>query len=253
MRISQLSSLSQSHFIALMGQSNAVGYNQENPDPNTYNPLLGQYIYENNSQTWQQLQQNVNNSGSLTEHIGFQGIELKLMELLHVYYNSDQFLFKWGEGGTSLALNGIGVPYDWSPDSFNDHMYKSAVANFNSAVSLFPVQSMSCKVLIWIQGENDTNLEYANNYQTNFIKFITALKIAWNCPNLKVIQTGLSNTQTNYDPVYVNLINQAKINLSINGNKYVNTDGAESNGVHFTTAGYQDIAQRVFDVLITMI
>ena len=70
-----------------------------------------------------------------------------------------------------------------------------------------------------------------------------------------VIQVGLSNNQITYPSIGITNVNNAKIAYSINGNKFISTDGAsvQGDGVHFSSAGYEDIAQRVFDVLITML
>jgi len=73
--------------------------------------------------------------------------------------------------------------------------------------------------------------------------------------NLKVIQIGLSNNQIAYSTIGRNTVNAAKMDYAINGNKFINTDGAEvqPNGVHFSTVGYEDIATRIFNMLITML
>lgn len=255
--IRTLSNLKSSHFISLMGQSNASGYNTPDADENQYNPRLGQYIFDNVSMEWQALQQNKNNGGKYYSYVGFQGIEMKLMQLLKNYYGADQYIFKYSEAAAPIALGDDPdvFPYNWSPLSAHPQNYKGCVNNFNYAKTHFPAQMPRMKVLIWIHGESDVNTIDADNYQRNFITFINALKNDWNTPGLKVIQTLLSDTQTFYNQSLKAVINNAKINLSVNGNRYVNTDGAEtqSGGVHFTTSGYEDIAQRVFDVLITML
>jgi len=249
--ISTLSALKNSKFISLMGQSNANGY-QTPPDVNTYLPQPGQYIFENVSQTWQRLQQNFNNGGAYHDYTGSVGMEMTLMQMLKEHYGADQFMFKFAEGGTSLGHADTG--YDWQPGETNDYMFNGAVDMFTTAVRTFPAQMPQMKVLIWVQGENDTDATNANNYLTNLKTFINALKVAWNLPNMKVLQTLLADTQTVYDTTNKTIVNQAKIDFSVNGNKYVNIDGADCpGGVHFSAAGQAYIAVKVFDTLITML
>ena len=259
MNVATLSTLKRSHFISLMGQSNAVGYNSLIPDTHLYNPQAGQYIFDNVAMQWQPLQQNKNNAGKPYTYLGYQGVELTLMQLLKDYYGMDQYLFKYAEGATSLAVNLSAPPYDWNNLSANPYMYNGCVANFNEAIASFPAQLPAMKVLIWMQGESDAaNNIMANQYQSNFESFIAALKNKWNLPNLKILQVLLSDTQTNIDNTLKSIVNTAKVNLSIDGNKYVNTDGAETYGgfvdaIHYSTTGYADIARRIFNVLITML
>jgi hypothetical protein len=255
MRISSLSNLKRSNFIALMGQSNANGY-QFPADANTYLPRSGQFIFNNVTQSWERLQQNYNNGGSYHIYTGSVGCEMKLMELLYAYYGTDQYLFKYGEGGTSIDPTPAPGTYNWSPFSVDDpYMFRGCVNSFNDSVASFPAQMPEIKVLIWIQGESDMLPEQANAYETNFRNFINALKNDWNLPGLKVLQTLLADTQTALGGPNKAIINTAKINYSINGNKYVNIDGAEvaDGGAHFTSVGQNYIAQKVFDTLITML
>ncbi len=237
-----------------MGQSNAAGY-QTPSDTNTYRQRKGQYIFNNVTQLWEPLQQNYNNGGSFQDYTGSIGVEMKLMELLHSHYGSDQFLFKYTSGGTPLAHKEDGELYDWTPDSSADYMFNGSVKSFRRAFNIFHTQIPPVKILIWIQGENDVSLERANQYQANFAAFIKELKNRWNTPTLKVLQTLLSDTQTAYNGLGKTIINEAKMNYSINGNKFVNIDGAEvaDGGVHFTAEGQDYIAQKVFEVLKTML
>jgi hypothetical protein len=254
-----LSSLKNSHLIGLMGQSNANGESNANgvypiaADTNVYAPQVGQYIYDPAVSLWQPLQQNKNNSGAPATFTGYTGPEMKLMQLLRDYYGADQYMIKYAQGGTSIATD-AGTLYNWSPSSLDTLMYKGAVANYKAAMSSFPVQKIKMKVLVWIQGEADTGTVDANAYRANFEDFISNLKNEWNLPDLKVLQTGLSNNQTAY-LVNQSIVNTAKQNLSIGGNKYVSTDGAEvaTDGAHFTVAGYEDVATRIFNTLITML
>jgi hypothetical protein len=238
-----------------MGQSNCNGY-QFPADINTYLPRSGQYIFNNVTQQWQPLQQNYNNGGSYHVYTGAVGCEMKLMELLNAHYGTDQYMFKYGEGGTSIDPTPTPGSYNWSPLSVDDpYMFKGCVNSFNDAVVSFPAQMPKMKVLIWIQGENDCDSDRANAYETNFRNFIKALKNGWNLPGLKVLQTLLADTQTACDSTAKSIVNAAKVNYSINGNRYVNIDGAEvaEGGVHFTAAGQAYISQKIFDVLITML
>ena len=255
MRIKNLASFKNSKRVGLHGQSNCSGF-QFPPDLNTYLARKGQYIFNNVTQVWEALQQNHNNGGSFHDYTGSIGCEMKLMELMHEYYGADQYLFKYAEGGTPLAPKVDGELYDWVPGTANAQMYNGCVTNFKNSERLFPAQMPHLDVLIWIQGENDAGGERANDYYQNFHNFITNLKNDLNLPNLKVLQTLLADTQTAYNGPGRDIVNTAKINYSINGNRYVNMDGIEvaADNVHITANGWNnDGAQRIFDVLKTML
>ena len=253
MRISSLSELKNSHFIGLAGQSNANGY-QVPADTAVYEPRKGQFIFNNVTGLWEQLQENHNNGGAFYDYTGSVGCEMELMRLMHNYYGADQFLFKYAVGGTSLApKDGGGETYDWVPGTADAQMYNGFVANFRQAHFSLPNQMLRMKVLIWIQGENDAGGARAAAYKNNLINLINAFKNALGLPQLLVLQTLLANTQTAYGDKSV--INNAKIDFSTGGNKYVNIDGAEVGGdaVHFTVAGQAYIAGKLFTVLKTML
>jgi len=257
MRLNVIAPLKQSHFILMSGQSNAAGY-QDGGDSNTYLPRLGQLIYDCPSDEWQHLQQNWNNGGTYSIYRGSIGCEMRLMQMLKDYYGGDQFLFKYSAGGTSISpIDSIEDPprYNWGPESVQPYMYHGLISSARKAFDSFPAQFIKPKVLVWIQGENDTDAEDANNYQVNFADLIASIKRDLNLPNLKICQTLLADTQTAYNGIGKTIVNQAKINYSVNGNKYINIDGAEVavGGVHFTAAGQDYIAQKIFDVLKTML
>jgi len=254
MNTASISPMKNSHNILFMGQSNCGGFNQPAPDPATYPALKGQYIFEPLTATWQQLQQNKNNSGCPFGFLGFFGSELKLMQLMSDYYGSDQYMIKYAQGGTSLSADTADL-YNWSPESTGDFMFKGSVINYHTAMANFPVQKITPKVMIWWQGEDDTDTVNAAAYQDNFSNYIAAFKNQCALPNLKIIQVGLSDNQTAYGSAGINQVNAAKRNLSIHGNKFVSTDGADvqSSGVHFSSLGYEDIAERLFDMVITML
>ncbi|WP_295795170.1 sialate O-acetylesterase [Mucilaginibacter sp.] len=249
-----------SHVIILHGQSNANGLANSNgvypaaPDTNIYLPKKGQYIFNPVTMLWERLQQNKNNDGTpVTPVLGYTGVEMKLMQLLSDYYGSDQYLIKYAQGGTSVSLTS-GTLYNWNPDSTDTIMFKGAVSNCLAAINKLPSLGLKPTLEIWIQGEADTGTTDANNYKTNLTYYQTEFRNRCGLPNLKYIQTGLSNNQTAYLTNQA-IVNSAKMAMSINGNHYVSTDGAEVgiDGVHFTVAGYEDIAQRIFNVAITML
>lgn len=244
------------HLIGIMGQSNAVGLGavgtQNVPDTATYSPKFGQYIFNPQTLAWEKLQQNYNNAGGSTTFTGYTGIEMVLMDMLYDYYGTDQYVIKYGAGGTPISTT-TGDPLNWSPDSTNELMFKGAVANHKSAIAQFPLVDKKMEVLIWIQGENDA--PDAVDYATNFENFIDQWKNQTGNPNLKVLQTSLSNNQGSYSTTSKAIINNAKMVYAINGNKYVSTDGCQvgADSTHFTPYGYQIIAERIFPYLIKML
>ncbi len=254
MRITQLSTRKNSHNLWFAGQSNCNGLNGISPDTASYPALSGRHIFNPFSQAWEKLQQNYNNSGAPLGFTGYVGIEIKLMQLLYDYYGTDQYMMKYAQGGVALATD-AGTIYNWSPDSTDDYMFKGFVSSYFAAKNSFPAVWIPPKILIWWQGESDTGLADSIAYRSNFNYFMSNLKNQCNLPNLKVVQVLLSNNQTGYDSTGRTNINNAKVAFAINGNKVVNTDGAsvQVGGAHFTTAGYLDIAQRIFNLIITML
>lgn len=252
MRISNLTQLKDSHLIGLAGQSNANGY-QTALDTAVYDPRKGQYIFNNVTRMWESLQQNRNNCGAFFDYTGSIGCEMELMRLLHEHYGADQYLFKYAVGGTSLAPKNEGESYDWVPNTANAQMYNGFVNSYRQAYAGLPNQMLRMKVLIWIQGENDAGGDRASVYKSNLISLINSLKNALGLPNLLILQTLLADTQTAFGDKTI--INNAKIDFSIDGNKYINIDGAEtsSDGVHFTKTGQAFIAQKIFNVLVNML
>lgn len=257
MRVNNLSNHKNSHFLLSGGQSNMAGYQASGPDTTTYPPRKGQYIFDNPTAEWQRLQQNWNNGGTQIVYRGFVGCEMRLMELMHEHYGADQFMFKYSAGGTSISpIDNITIPpsYNWGPESVQPYMYHGFIDSCRTAINTFPAQYNKPKVLLWIQGEDDTDIERANAYQQNFINLIACIKRDLNLPNLKVLQTLLADTQTAYGEVGKNIVNNGKRNFSVNGNKYVNIDGADCpGGVHFSEAGQAYIAEKIFPVLKTML
>jgi hypothetical protein len=256
MNLEDLAALCKSHFWFNAGQSNDAGF-QEVPNTSTYLPKFRNYVFDNPTQTWQQLQQNINNGGTPGIFRGYVGCEMRLMELMTEYYGAAQYMFKYSAGGTSISpIDSIETPprYNWGPNSVQPLMYKGFIDSARVAMRTFPVQHIKPKVLLWIQGEDDTDPDKANAYQQNFINLIKAIKRDLNLPNLKVCQTLLADTQTAYGDSGKAIVNNGKINFSVNGNKYVNIDGADCpGGVHFSIAGQKYIAEKIWPVLKTML
>ena len=256
MRINNLSALKNVNLVGLMGQSNANGFpfNDGYVDPNFYEPQYGRYIFEPVGQTWQVLQRDINNHGGPTSNTagdGF-GIEMRLMELLYEYYRVDQYMIKYAAGGTSISPD-AGAEYKWWPDSTADYMFNGSVANYWAAMNSFPIQKTEMKVLIWIQGENDNApIEVAGQYQRNFLYMARQMINQYNLPNLKFLNVGLGDGQTGISNKEV--INQAKRNITINGSRFVSSDGLETReGVHFTGDSLNTLAERIFDMYLTMV
>jgi len=258
MRLSNLSALTNVNLIGLMGQSNANGipFDVDHIDDGKPYPLQhGRHIFEPVSRTWQILQRDVNNHGgpnALTVGDGF-GVEMRLMELLYNYYGTDQYMIKYASGGVPIAED-TGATYNWSPTSEDGFMFNSSVNNYWDAMNTFPANNINMKVVIWIQGESDGELSIdAGAYQSNFLKMAKEMMNQYNLPNLKFLNVLLGDKQTNIAP-YKDAINQAKKNITINGSRIVSADGlATREGVHFTSDSYNTLAERIFEVLITML
>lgn len=174
---------------------------------------------------------------------------------MYEYYGADQYIIKYAEGGTSLAEKSGTELYDWQPGTADAQMFNGFVNTLRTAQASFPAQKLKPKVLIWIQGENDTDSTAANAYYNNLQKFVAELRNRLGLPDLLLLQTLLADTQTAYNSAAKAVVNSAKIAFSQYGHRYVNIDGAAigSDNVHFTAAGQAYIAQKVFNVLKTMV
>lgn len=256
MRNPQLSTLKSINLIGLMGQSNAIGFPFDDSyiDPLTYDPQSGMYIFEPVSQTWQVLQRNINNHGGPTSNSagdGF-GVEMRLLQLLYEHFGVDQYMIKYAAGGIPIAED-TGDNYNWSPNSTSEYMFKASLANYWAAMNSFPVQKIEMKVLIWIQGENDTTtIGDAGAYQRHFMNMANQIINQYNLPYLKFLNVGLGDGQTSIG--FKDVINQAKRNITINNSRFVSSDGlATREGVHFTGDSLNTLAERIFDMYLTMI
>lgn len=251
-----LSTLKNVNLIGLMGQSNCNGFPYADgfDDTTVYPQEHGRYIFDAVSNTWQMLQQDVNNRGApFGASDGF-GVEMRLMELLRDHYGADQYMLKYAQGGIPIAQD-TGAVYNWSPNSADDYMFKNSVNYYRAAMNSFPVQKIPMKVLIWIQGEADLNSsEDAAAYEANFNNMYAQFRNQLNLPGLKVLNVLLGDGQTGAGGQNAGVVNAAKRNITYNGSRYVSADGlATHDGVHFTGDSYNTLAQRIFDVLITML
>lgn len=245
------------HLIELLGQSNAQGSATTGLYPDLSGALSGCYIYDFGvTQSFNVLQQGVNNLQLTTHEQGGFGVELRLMKMLKDYYSKNQYMIKCTLYNTGLAQNAASK--DWSPSSTGE-LYDTSNAVHSRAVVALP-NNKPPKALIWIQGEFDCNpggVAATNAYQTNLSNFIAAKRSAYGYANMPFIIVKLGNMQlpvlnaTNF-----NTIRSAQDALATQPNVYaVSADGAPTqvgNEAHYTAYGYDLIARRIFDVLIKL-
>lgn len=241
---------SASHIIIeINGQSNAVGAALISTLPSDLSFIPNAFIYSPQTIGFESLTPNGNNSGvfgltgdgSSDARTGKFGVELRLMKLLSDYYRDSVFLIKAAMSNSSLHSD----PHtDWSETSINEN-YQSSNNNHNSAIA---ITGGELKAYIWIQGENDANLNYAGSYQTNLYNFLSAKRIAYGQSNLPILIVRMGNNQTAYGS-YLTTIRSAQENIALQKDNFlVDADGAEVQGdnTHYSAVGYDTIANRIY-------
>ena len=240
-------------FIALEGQSNAYGVAPIAELPGDLNIVSRGNIFNLSTNNWELIQPNVNNGGMVgyVASSAF-GIEMRLLKLAVAFYGIPQYLHKYTYFGTYLAQVTGGNP-DWSASSTSELF---DLSNINFALSKTKLPGIvPLKCLVWIQGENDTDSS-ASNYQTNLQNFIAAKRTVYGLPVLPFIIVRLGNLQTGLPSTGYNLVRSAQNTVALQVNNYlVDADGLATNSsdnIHYTSASYDTLANRVFNIIKTL-
>ena len=142
------------------------------------------------------------------------------------------------------ALSGSGMYDSWGVGLL---LYNSAISAFNSAVVTDVFRN---KCIIFQQGEADTkDIINANNYELAEEGMITGIK---NETGISFFIDGKLGDITKPDLLYPNIVNQAKDNNLTNNvsDATIDTTGLVlPDGVHFDTAGYEEVGVRYFNVV----
>lgn len=161
----------------------------------------------------------------------------------------DLFVVQHAQGNTSLSVDWLSTT---SGSYYSQAVFKSlsAIRGITSCDGVAP----SVKFMIWGQGETDAaGLGSANAYETNLTNYINNFRTAVGLPNLPIL---IMRINSNIDAVtfpYWNTVRTAQTNVagSLSNVYLVNQDNATmaAGNIHYTNAGYQQIATNVITVV----
>lgn len=245
------------NLIAIGGQSNIGAVPIADCPGDLVGALTGVKIYNINSDAWETY--NVATNSTCLDNIGtnpYYGFEGRLGKLLYDYYLEEQFIIKWGRGGTGLFESGI--EDDWSPASVGE-LFDLSAANYVAAKASIPGgDTRYPKVYIWVQGENDAgNATKTTAYQTNLTNWATALRTEYGAADMHIIIVRLGNLQTAIDSGRLATMRSAQATVgALTKNHLCDADGLATSAVdhiHYIAASHETLAQRLFDIIITIV
>lgn len=254
-------------FYIIIGQSNTgwanlSGINPQQafqfagPTPNTnmWNPGVAGY-----STTWQPMNVGVNTQCENYADPTQFGFEASFIRSLQSRSPAKRFVYKQGEGGTTLAS-------DWRPNGPNQQLYEAGprwqqfAQWLPKAVAQADAQGykLDLRAIIWMQGEDDAKtIADATAYQANLTKFFAALNTFW-----KGMVSGYGLPNTNYKKVigriyapngypYRDLVRSAQYDFcgnSENNAIMINTDSYPlQDWVHFNATGQIQFGLDIFN------
>lgn len=234
------------------GQSNDSGGASADLAVELQGPQTGRHIYSILTNNWETLDASVNSTCLEDVIVNDRcGPEMRLMKLLYDHYEADQYLIKYARDGTELALTGN---VDWNSGSSNE-VYTRSNTNHTAALTELG-NAKPPRAFIWIQGEADGgNTTWANAYETNLRAFILAKRNAYGYAAMPFIIVRLSDNQTAIDPTRLNTIQAAQTTVAAEANNYlINTNdlAVRVDGFHYAMPEIEILAQRIFDVMITL-
>jgi hypothetical protein len=242
--------------IEIEGQSNAGGAAfLTTLQSDLRSGVPGAYVYNYQASAWQGLDTTNNGcyaiDGVYTRQFG---TELRLMKLLQAHYSRNMYLVKYTQYNTDLYGN---TSPTWS-NFVSGSLFAGSNTNYSNAMaaltSFAPAVTQRLKAIVWIQGVNDANATTASTYQAALTSFIAAKRAAYGY-SVPFVIVRMSNAQTAYGS-YTAVIQAAQDAVVANvANCYiVNTDGlsTQSDGVHYNAAGYDALASRIYNVVITI-
>lgn len=235
------------------GQSNVSAVSEDDLPIAYQGDQTGLHIFSTLTSQWETLNAHVNDA-CLEDFVPTDpnrcGPDMWFLNMLQDYYEADQYLIKYGRDGTALAQSGN---VDWSSTAVGE-VYTRSNTNHNLAMSGL-VNTRPPKAYIWIQGEADCSLDaWANAYATNLRAFIVAKRAFYSAPNMKFIVVRLGDLQYGLDPTRMATVRAAQTTVGAETNNYlVSADGLVTrDGFHYSGPEVEILAQRIFDVIITI-
>lgn len=241
--------------IEIEGQSNGAGSAPIADLPaDLTGPMHGVNVYNHNTQRWETLEPNVNNrgttglsgKGAVDGLTGEFGIECRLMKLIRAFRGRDQYLIKYCISNTPLAQAGSYT--DWSPRATKE-LFARTNENVRKAIQGL-ADKRPPRLIIWFQGENDANNRaMAAAYQTNLEAFIAGKRAAYGY-DIPFIIIRLGDNQRKLSSSADVIAAQNAVGAQRN-NYLVSADGCPTrDDIHYNADGIEEIAQRVYKVLI---
>jgi hypothetical protein len=238
------------------GQSNAAGNAASSDLPSDLiGPMSKVNIFNPFNCRWEQLVPGGNSRGTINisgtgaaDGMTIQyGVEGRLMQLIRDNSpTTSKYLLKYCISNSYLAAD---VNLDWNTTSTTEWYYKSNRNMIQATAS--QGDKRPPRVIIWIQGENDCgDATSAGNYQTHLENYISGKRaqygysIPFVIVRLGSLQSGLNSTNK------ATIVSAQNTVASQTDNYIVDADGlATSDGVHYTAASYDTLANRIFSAL----
>jgi hypothetical protein len=158
------------------------------------------------------------------------------------------------------AFSGTSMAQDWNHADPGDggSCYRALVAETKAAIAAAKARGVTLRLraLVWVQGESDSNVKDAPNYERALGDMIAALRKDLCAPQL-IALLGVNTRFGNDKNPFVPKIIEAQQALAAKDKRcaYVDTVGAETllpSRTHFTTAGTLDVGRRFADVLLAV-
>lgn len=247
-----------SALVAVVGQSNAVGFNVHFSDLPvatqsyfaTLDPLIK--IWNAGTGAWQTMNPGVNTGGVNAGASYAVGPEVQFaMEWRIAHPGETLYIVKVAQGSTGLAQDGAET--DWSPNSSNELFAKVTLDITNAKNALSDAPQLS--TVIWVQGEQDaTNQTKADNYGSNEDAFFDAVRNTWGNQGTMILDAQLNS---NIGMTYKATVQAGKVTNDQGDNNahLLMTDSfsLQSDSLHYNGVGQSQLGAGFYSLYNTRI
>lgn len=152
------------------------------------------------------------------------------------------------------AYSGSNIALDWEKGiGTGSQLYELMLSQVNSATNLLKQKGIEYEFVgfFWMQGESDaSNINYANDYQSNLSDFISNVRSDLNNPSLNFVLGRIGvNLPSPY--IYKYVVRTAQVNIShtVPNVSWVDTDDLSltQDKVHFLADGIKILGNRMAD------
>lgn len=170
------------------------------------------------------------------------GIEIPLaLTLLDSVPQDSFFIVKAAWSSTSLAE----YWHSPTPSGFAGSLYSQMLQGVKTARDSLSGPLPPIDGFFWMQGESDALYQpFADDYFGNFTGFVEDLRKEWGDSTLPFV-VGLIDKQPVW--TYATTVREAQIQVCVNHSYmgFVETGGLETDGVHYTGAGLEELGRRM--------